>query len=54
MVFVVKKATGEILNRCDAWERDADLKMESWAREKGHMILGAEITTMGDMIIWVK
>ena len=54
MVYVVKKATGEILNRCDAWERDADLKMEAWARDKGLKILGAEITTMGDMVIWTE
>lgn len=55
MVYVVKNdEIGTILNRCDAWEADADLKMEAWARKEGYTILKAEITAMGDMVIWVE
>lgn len=57
MVYVVKdKKDGqfEILNRCDAWEMDADVKMRRWARDKGYVIVDVKITAMGDMLIVVK
>lgn len=54
MVFVVEESTRKILNRCDAWETDSDLKMADWAEENGYTILKSEITSMGDMLIWVE
>lgn len=57
MVYVVKdKKDGqfEILNRCDAWEMDADVKMRIWARDNGYVIVDVKITAMGDMLIVVE
>lgn len=54
MVYVVNKADNKVLNRIDAWELGAPDKMASWAERNGYTILNAEITLMGDMVIWVE
>lgn len=53
MIAVANAVTGEILNRCDAWERNGLERMRNWAKRKGYGISRVEITQMGDMIIWV-
>lgn len=54
MCYVVSKKTDMILNRCDAWEANSVEKMKEWAENNGYSIINAEITFMGDMIIWVE
>lgn len=51
---VLNDEIGTILNRCDAWERDGDLRMAKWATDNGYTILNTEITLMGDMVIWCE
>ena len=48
------RLTDMILNRCDAWETNSVEKMKAWAENNGYSIINAEITFMGDMIIWVE
>ena len=54
MIYVVLRATNEILNRCDAWEMNGETRMHRWARNEGWVPVDIEITSMGDMIIWVE
>lgn len=54
MVIVVELETSKILNKCDAWVRDADLKMALWAEENGYTVLKTELTQLGDLVIWVE
>lgn len=54
MIYVVLRTNNKILNRCDAWEQNGELRMRRWAREEGWVPTEIEITLMGDMIIWVE
>ena len=54
MVYVVNKATNEILFKIDAWVGGADGIASEWAFNHGYTCIGDEITMMGDMVIWVK
>lgn len=54
MIYVVKRDTKEILNRCDAWELGGEARMRRWAREEGWVPMESEITMMGDMVIWCE
>ena len=53
MIFVAKRDTKEVLNKCDAWEYRGEERMIAWAKHNGYKPLESEITRMGDMIIWV-
>lgn len=54
MVYVVNRKTNEILNRCDAWELGAVSKMTRWARGAGYSTVTQQITSIGDMVLWVE
>lgn len=54
MVFVVEVSTSKILHKCDAWHFEAVGAMENWATNNGYTVLTSEITSMGDMVIWVE
>lgn len=44
MIYVVLAASGTILMRCDAWEKDGVARMETWAHDHGYAIQRTEIT----------
>ena len=54
MIYVVLAASGTILMRCDAWEKDGVARMETWAHDHGYASQRTEITFMGNMVIWCE
>lgn len=35
MIYVADSTTRKILNKCDAWELDGEVRMRKWAKDKG-------------------
>ena len=54
MLYVVMKATNEILWRDDAWDMECENKADDFITAKGPIPVKEEITFMGDKVIWVK
>lgn len=59
MIYVVVRSciarwNGKIINKCDAWEQDGEARMRREAVEEGWVPMESEITSMGDIIIWVE
>ena len=54
MIIVAKKADGLIIARYEAWATGAYENALADIDREGFNYLSEEITSMGDMIIWVK
>ena len=54
MIYLVNEATERIIDRCDAWETGGLERLEQYAKDEGYSIISETITSMGDMIIWVR
>ena len=52
MAYVVEKKTGEVLDRCDAWDMIGIDNMILDAKAQGYEDVVFEITASGNMIIW--
>ena len=51
---VIERWNGRIVNKCDAWEQGGEARMRREAHEEGWVPMESEITSNGDMIIWVE
>ena len=54
ILVALRTDNGRILNKCDAWELGGEERMRRWAREQGWILTDVEITSMGNMILWVE
>ena len=54
MLYVVMKATNEILWRDDAWDAECVNKAEDFMTQEGLLCIKEETTFNGDLVLWVR
>ena len=54
MVLVVDVKSNVILAKFEAWDADCIDDAVQWTKDNERKIVKEEVTTMGDMVIWVE
>lgn len=54
MLIIVNEATGKVLGRFDAWDRECMNKASDFITAKGMFLVKRERTFGGDMVLWVR